>query len=219
MNSEQLIRIQLAGGRKIMREGLCLLLERHGDFKVVGESDELHATAKLARAISPNVVLLSASTLTSEVTQAIISIRESTEAQAIVLCVHPEPSFVQEIVKAGAKGCLARDSASGELVAAIRTVSQGKMYVSPNVAAVLVTGGSRTRAEIGKSSLTPREREVLARLAEGQSARQIAKSLQISVKTVETHRRRIMDKLHKRTLPELTKYAILEGLTSLEISA
>ena len=134
------------------------------------------------------------------------------------LSMHTDRRFVSEMLKAGAVGFVSKDSAFEELVQAIRTVQAGQVYLSPAVAGVVVDDylrRSTTPAESSAySSLTAREREVLQLMSEGRNTKQIAMDLHVSIKTVETHRRQIMEKLNLYSIAELTKYAIREGLTT-----
>jgi DNA-binding NarL/FixJ family response regulator len=132
---------------------------------------------------------------------------------------HSDRRFMAEILKAGASGYLLKDGAFEELAGAIRTVMAKKMYLSPRIADVVVEDYVRNMPRSEPSAfaaLTPREREVLQLLAEGKATKQAAAALHVSVKTVETHRRQIMTKLDIHSVAELTKYAIREGLTSVE---
>jgi DNA-binding NarL/FixJ family response regulator len=134
---------------------------------------------------------------------------------------HSDRRFVAEILKAGASGYLLKDGAFEELAGAIRTVMDDRMYLSPRIADVVVDdyvrGASGHAQPSAFAALTPREREVLQLLAEGKATKQAAACLHVSVKTVETHRRQIMTKLDIHSVAELTKYAIREGLTSVEV--
>jgi DNA-binding NarL/FixJ family response regulator len=129
----------------------------------------------------------------------------------VALTLDPAPHFLRELLAVGAHGCLNRESSATELVEAIRTVMAGKTYLSPRVDAVL-HGYTRP----ARAPLAPREREVLARIGAGDTTKEIARSLGVGTKTVETHRRRLMHKLGRHSVAELTKYAVLEGLTPLE---
>jgi DNA-binding NarL/FixJ family response regulator len=140
-------------------------------------------------------------------------------AKVIALSAHGDHRMVAETLKAGAMGYTLKDSAYEELVLAIRTVRSGKLYLSPRLVGSVVD--HYVRRDAGEdhgafAKLTPREREVLQLMAEGKSTKEVASGLGVSTKTVETHRRQIMDKLDMHSVAELTKYAIREGLTSLE---
>jgi len=131
---------------------------------------------------------------------------------------HADRRFVMGILEAGANGYLLKDSAFTELVAAVKTVARGKMYLSPAIAETVVRSSLEKSDSKGRTAiavLSAREREVLQMVAEGKSTKEIAFKLFVSTKTVETHRKQIMDKLNIRTVAGLTKYAIREGLTSL----
>jgi DNA-binding NarL/FixJ family response regulator len=147
---------------------------------------------------------------------------EDPSARVIALSMHSDRQIVTEALRAGAKGYLLKNSAASELLAAIRAVMSGRVYLSPSVAHVVVTdlvnpsGRPAPSNPSAFSSLTPREREVLQLLAEGKTNKEIAASLDIGVKTVETHRAQVMEKLNLRTVAQLTKYAIRNGMTSIE---
>ena len=131
---------------------------------------------------------------------------------------HSQRQFVEGMLNAGVSGYLLKDSAFEELIDAVRTVMTGRLYLSPDITGVVVSEYLRYRKTGGdqpQAQLTLREREVLQLIAEGQSVKTIAEKLHISIKTVETHRSHIMNKLHLHTVAELTKYAIREGLTAL----
>ena len=151
-----------------------------------------------------------------EATRKIKSIQPS--AKVIGLSMHSDRRFVSEMLRAGASGFVTKDAAYDELVQAIRTILSGKPYVSPSLgltAAEAAPQNGEQPAQSAYSSLTTREREVLQLMAEGRNTKQIALDLHVSIKTVETHRRQIMEKLNLYSLAELTKYAIREGLTTL----
>jgi DNA-binding NarL/FixJ family response regulator len=140
------------------------------------------------------------------------------ETRVIALSIHSDRRFVLEMFKAGATGYLLKDCAFEELARAIRVVADGQAYLSPGIAGLVVgefLRGLMTDGSVLTAGLTAREREVLQLTAEGKSTKEIAATLHVSVKTVETHRHQIMEKLHIGSVAELTKYAIREGLTSL----
>jgi DNA-binding NarL/FixJ family response regulator len=146
-------------------------------------------------------------------------IQDNPEIKVIALSMHSDTLFVSEMLKSGASGYLLKDCAFQELQQAIRTVMDGKAYLSPSISGVVVEDYLHrlSKADVSTSEvLTDREREVLQLIAEGQSTKQVALKLHISAKTVETHRRQIMNKLDMHTVAELTKYAIRKGLTALE---
>jgi DNA-binding NarL/FixJ family response regulator len=145
-------------------------------------------------------------------------VAETKDVKIIALSMHSDRRFVLEMLKAGASGYLLKDSAFEELVTAVHTVMTGQSYLSPRITDIVVKEYLHNlprNDSTAFSILTQREREVLQHLAEGKTTKQIASTLNLSVKTVETHRQQIMDKLQIRSVAELTKYAIREGITSL----
>lgn len=214
------IRILLADDHKITRQGLRSLLEKQDDMEVVAEAEEGRTAVRLAREFSPHIVIMDVSMPDLNGVEATRQIVERTpDVKVIALSMHSDSLFVTEMLKSGASGYLLKDCAFEELTLAIRAVVDGKTYLSPSISGVVVDDYlhrlSKT-AYAGPDILTNREREVLQLLAEGNSTKKIALKLHISVKTVETHRRQIMEKLDIDSVAELTKYAIRKGFTSLE---
>jgi DNA-binding NarL/FixJ family response regulator len=214
------IKILLADDHKITRQGLRSLLEKEPDMEVVAEAEEGRTTVRLAREHLPDVVVMDVSMPDLNGMEATRQIRaELPNVKVIALSMHSDNLFVSEMLKSGASGYLLKDCAFEELARAIHVVVNGKTYLSPAISGVVVDEYLHhlTKTESpGSKVLTDREREVLQLIAEGNSTKQVALKLHISVKTVETHRRQIMSKLNIHTIAELTKYAIRQGLTSLE---
>ncbi len=214
------IRILLADDHKITRQGLRLLLEKESDMEVVAEADQGRTAVQLAGELMPDVVIMDVSMPDlngMEATRQIVGRIEN--VKVIALSMHSDTLFVTEMLKSGVSGYLLKDCAFEELASAIRSVVSGKTYLSPSISDVVVNGYLHrlSKAEAaGSDILSNREREVLQMIAEGKSTKQVALRLHISVKTVETHRRKIMNKLNIFSVAELTKYAIRKGLTSLE---
>lgn len=213
-------RILLADDHKIMREGLRSLLDKQPDIKVVGEAEEGRTTVRLVTDLSPDVVIMDiemASLNGIDATRQIVA--KTPKVKVIALSVHSDRRFIAEMLKAGASGYVLKDCSFEELVQAIRAVMANRIYLSPGIADRVIKDYVRflPHADFSVFSiLTEREREVLQLIAEGKSTKKIALSLHVSVKTVETHRQRIMNKLDIHSIAELTKYAIREGLTSIE---
>jgi len=214
------IRILLADDHKITRQGLRSLLEKQPDMEVVAEAEEGRTAVRLVRELVPNVVIMDVSMPDLNGMQATRKIvAEFPNVKIIALSMHSDSLFVIEMLKSGASGYLLKDCAFEDLERAIRTVVADKTYLSPTISSVVVDDYLHrlSRADFADSEvLTDREREVLQLMAEGKSTKRIALELHISTKTVETHRRQIMNKLDIHTVAELTKYAIRKGLTSLE---
>ncbi len=214
------IRILLADDHKITRQGLRSLLEKEPDMQVAAEAEEGRTAVRLVRELLPDVVIMDVSMPDLNGMEAARQIvGEFPDVKVIALSMHSDSLFVTEMLKSGASGYLLKDCAFEELVRAIRTVTSGKTYLSPSVSGLVVNDYVHRLVKadsFGADVLTHREREVLQLLAEGKSTKQIAFKLHISAKTVETHRRQMMDKLDIHTIAELTKYAIRKGFTSLE---
>jgi len=214
------IRILLADDHKIVRTGLRELLEKQPLLKVVGEAEDGRIAVQLSQKLSPDVVIMDISMHDLngiEATRQITS--NSPHVKVLILSLHSGQRFMTEVFKAGASGYLLKDCDFSEVVDAIRAVIANETYICPQIATVLRNDYLQRilQAEASTASpLTPREREVLQLMAEGKSTKEIAFSFNLSVKTVEVHRQRIMGKLNIHSIAELTKYAIREGLTSLE---
>ncbi len=211
------INVLIADGRKLFREGLCLVLERQAGIKVIGEADDARDVPRLLKSLSIKVVILDLTPARAsdlEMIRAIV--RADRSARVIVLSHTPTVEYVQDLIKAGASGCLSRESAGAELVAAVEKVNGQDVYLSPALADRVVTRYTRPTTNHPKRSLAPREQEVLRRIAAGQCTKEIALAIGVSSKTIETYRRRIMQKLDRHSVAELTKYAIANGLATLE---
>lgn len=213
-------RVLIADDHKIVREGLKALIDKQESMQVVAEADNGLEAVRLARKLQPDVVIMD---LGMPQMNGIEATREVTAREpgikVIALSMHSDKRFVLQMIKAGASGYLLKDSAFEELITAIKTVVSNQSYLSPKITDVVIKDYVQTLSKGDVSAfsvLTAREREVLQLLAEGRSTKEMAGSLNVSVKTVETHRQQIMDKLNIHSVAELTKYAIREGLTSLE---
>lgn len=207
-------RVLIVDDHVVMAEGLSLLLSREPDMEVVGQiQDGLTAVTKAAELI-PDVVIMDISLpeLSGiEATKKILS--EHPQIKVLALSNYDDWKHVSEMMEAGALGYLRKDIAYKELVSAIKSILEGKIYLSSPVAGVMVK--QHLSSVSIKDPLTPREREVLKLIADGKSTKEIAFQLEINIKTVETHRKNIMEKLNLHSTAELTKYAIKLGMSSL----
>ena len=213
------IKILLADDHRIMRDGLCALLKNEPDIEVVAEGDNGREAVEMSRKLKPNVVVMDMSMpgLNGvEATRQILALDDN--VKVLVLSMHADKRFVIGALSAGASGYVLKDCAFEELVRAIHTVAMNQTYLSPSIADIVVESYKRSQPSPNQSFsvLTPREREVLQLLTEGASVKKIASLLRVSAKTIETHRQHIMEKLNTHSVAELTKYAIREGLTSLD---
>jgi two-component system, NarL family, response regulator NreC len=214
------ISIVLADDHHISREGLRSLLESQDDLTVVAEAEDGRTAVSLVEQHKPDILILDISMPVLngiEATRQVV--RNSPGTRVIVLSMHSEKKYVSEALKAGASGYVIKVGNFRELAYAIQSVVDGHTYLSPRVTGLLVDGYMNPSKAEGKSSfsaLSSREMEVLQHLVEGRNAKEIADALFLSVKTVETHRRNAMNKLGVHNLAELIKYAIREGLTTLD---
>lgn len=214
------IKVLLADDHKIVREGLRSLLEKERDIDVIAMAENGRMSVQLAGELRPDVAVIDIAMPEMNGIEAIRRIsRENPAVMVLALSMHSARRFVVEALAAGAKGYLLKDCAAEDLVRAIRTVAGNETYLSPKIAEVIVKDYMKRLPEsapAADSLLSTREREVLQLIAEGQNTKQIAFTLTVSIKTVETHRRQIMHKLNLHSVAELTRFAIREGLTPLD---
>ena len=214
------IRVLLADDHNIVREGLRSLLEKDPEIEVVAMADNGRTAVQLAGELKPDVAVLDIAMPEMNGIEATRRItRDDPEIKVLALSMHSARRFVTEALSAGAKGYLLKDCAAEELVRAIRTVAANETYLSPKVAGLIVKDYLKHSPEStlsDESCLTNREREILQLIAEGESTKEIAFKIGVSIKTVETHRQQIMKKLNLHSVAELTRYAIREGLTPLD---
>jgi two-component system, NarL family, response regulator NreC len=212
------IQVLIADDHQIVREGLRSLLEKEPGIKLVGEAEDGRQTLRLARELTPDVIIMDVAMPDLngiEATRQIVA--EFPTIKVIALSMHDDRRFVLNMIKAGAKGYLLKDNTFKDLAKAIRVVVTNKTYLSSEIADIVVKDYLATSTSQESSAfylLSPREREVLQLIAEGKTTNQIGEHLHVSIKTAETHRSQIMAKLKVKGVAELTKYAIREGLTT-----
>jgi len=214
-------RVILADDHQIVREGLRSLLDKQPGIEVVGEAGDGWETIKLAQRTSATVVVMDISMPNMngiEATRELVT--RMPGVKVIALSMHADIRFVRAMLKAGASGYVLKDNAFEDLIRAVNAVSANKIYISPKIAGILLEDYVNKLQDDESSPfsrLTARERVVLQLLAEGKSVKQMAVYLGLSQKTIETHRKKVMDKLDIHSIAQLTKYAIREGLTAAEI--
>lgn len=214
------IRIVLCDDHQIIREGLHSLLDKQKDMIVVGEGTNGHDAIRLATESKPDVMVLDVAMPDLNGIGAARRLCEvRPELKILALSMHSDKHFVTGMLEAGASGYMLKDCAFSELANAIRTLIAGGLYISPRIAGNVLKEFSRRSNPTRKApreELTEREKEILQLIAEGHSTKKISSVLHVSIKTVETHRQHIMQKIGEHNVAGLTKYAIREGLTSLD---
>ena len=211
------IRILLADDHNVIRRGLRALLEKQAEFSVVGEASDGREAVAIAESQSVDVAVLDIGMPLLngiEAAQRIAAKRPQTAI--VVLSMHSDEAYVLRALKAGARGYILKDSAEGDLIQAIKSVFAGKAFFSPEISRVLaedyVREMSKRNVEDSYELLTTREREILQLLAEGKSNKEVATLLDLSLRTVETHRSNIQEKLNLHSWPELILYAVRKGV-------
>ena len=217
------IKVLLADDHAILRAGLKMLLDAEADMEVVGEAENGVVAIQKTEELKPDVVLMDITMpelnglhATREIIQA------HPDAKVLVLTVHDDESYLRQLLRAGASGYVVKKAADTELTAAIRSVYKGDIFVHSSLAKVMMeeylgNAVKPARQTNQSHSLSEREKEVLTLVAQGYTNKEAAQKLYISVKTVETHRARIMEKLQLRTRAELVRYAIMEGFLNTNV--
>ncbi len=216
------IRIVLCDDHQIIREGLRSLLEKQTDMTVVGEALNGLGAIKLVAEKKPDIIILDiAMPEMNGIAAARRIFSDHPKVKVLALSMHSDHHFVTEMLEAGASGYMLKDSAFAELTGAIRTIMTGGLFISPHIAGNVLEEFAR-RAKPGRVTnrhsvqLSQREKEILQLISEGHSTKEIANKISVSVKTVETHRQHIMQKVGAHNVAALTKYAVREGITSID---
>jgi two-component system response regulator NreC len=211
------IKVVVVDDHAVVRSGLRLLLDAHEDIEVVGEAGNAKDAIFRARALKPDVMLLDVVMPGESGIEALPQLlKESPETKVLVLSMQDDPSYVREAFGAGASGYVLKEAADEEVVSAVREIAKGGRYVHPSLGARMVAAEATERAAAEADPLSEREREVLRLLALGHTNQEIAQELYISVRTAESHRAHIMQKLRLSTRAELVRYALSHGLLAEE---
>ncbi|MBM3773252.1 MAG: response regulator transcription factor [Acidimicrobiia bacterium] len=206
-------RLLLADDHALVRRGLRLILSQEPTFDVVGEASDGREVVTMVRTLRPDVVLMDVAMPRANGVTAVRSIlEEEPNCRILMLSMHSDAAYVRESLRAGAKGYLLKDAVDQELVTAIKALASGNAYLSPAVSNMVLADYRQHVSDA--SGLTTREREVMQLLAEGLTAKEIAKRLEISAYTVDAHRTRIMRKLQISSIGELVRFAMRAGLIS-----
>jgi DNA-binding NarL/FixJ family response regulator len=207
------VRVLIVDDHAVVRSGIRLLLDWEDDIEPVGEASSGREAIFEARSVKPDVVLLDVVMPDGNGLEAIPTLlHERPETKILVLSMQDDPRYVREAFAAGASGYVLKEAADVEVVGAVREVARGGRYVHPELGARLVAADAAAARKDEENPLSDREREVLRLLALGHTNQEIAKQLYISVRTAETHRAHIMQKLHLSSRADLVRYAIDQGL-------
>jgi DNA-binding NarL/FixJ family response regulator len=212
-NEERLVptRVLLADDHVLVRDGIKITLEANG-FQIVGEASEGREAVQMVRELNPDVAVFDVSMPgLNGVDAARLALKEKPGLKIVLLTVHTENEYVDEALKAGVSGYVLKKQATADLIRAIQEVSLGNIYLSPGISRAVMEA-FRSGTQLASRTLSAREREVLQLIAEGRTTKEIGGVLGISVKTAETHRSRVMDKLEIRDTAGLVRYAIRVGL-------
>ena len=213
MKKDGSIRVLIVDDHAVLRSGLHLLLDAEKDIEVVGEAGNVKDAVFEARATKPDVVLMDVVMPGQSGIEGVpLVLKEAPDAKVLVLSMQDDPRYVHEAFAAGAAGYVLKEAVDAEVVGAIHQVAGGQHYVHPALGARLVAAEAEAKAREEADPLSDREREVMRLLALGHTNQEIAKMLYISVRTAETHRAHIMQKLRLSTRAELVRYAIDQGL-------
>ena len=213
------IRILIADDHGIVRKGLRLQLEQHGDFEVVGEATEGREAVRMAEELVPDVVIMDIAMPNLNGIQATTQVvKKNPQIAVIILSMYSDETYLMRTLAAGAKGYLLKDSADVDLHRAVEVVAQGKPFFSPAIADTLLEDYMRQLQQRGLQDsydlLTEREKEILQLVAEGKSNKDVASILNLSTNTVETHRTRVMQKLDLHSTADIVLYAVRKGIIS-----
>jgi two-component system response regulator NreC len=207
------IKVVLVDDHAVVRSGLRLLLDAEDDMEVVGEAGNAKDAVFRARALKPDVILLDVVMPGESGIEALPKLlKESPATNVLVLSMQDDPSYVREAFAAGASGYVLKEAVDEEVVSAVREIASGGRYVHPALGARMIAAEAEERAAAEADPLSDREREILRLLALGHTNQEIARQLYISVRTAESHRAHIMQKLRLSTRAELVRYALAHGL-------
>ncbi|MFC2091500.1 response regulator [Elusimicrobiota bacterium] len=215
------IRVFLADDHAVIRDGICAMLEAEKDIEVLGTADNGREAVSQANKLNPDVIVMDIAMPEMNGIEAARRIQKSDPSiRIIILSMHDSSEYVFQALKAGAKGYLLKESAGKEVIKAIRTVYSGRRYLSMSIEEKVIDdyiseqGITTLTSPIEK--LSERERDVLKKVVEGRSSKQIAADLFISQKTVETYRSRLMQKIGVKNIPSLVKFALQHGIITLD---
>jgi DNA-binding NarL/FixJ family response regulator len=219
----RMLRILIADDHDVARRGIRALLESHPGWQVCGEAKDGRETVELATALKPDLILLDIGMPNLnglEATRQILA--ESPKAMILILTMHDTDQVVRDVLRAGARGFLLKSDAGRDLIAAVEAFEQRRTFFTTKVGQMVLSGflnrdhpANSHDGDSGSDVLTSREREVIQLLAEGKTSKEVAVTLNLSVKTAETHRTNLMRKLDLHSVADLTRYAVRNGIVQL----
>lgn len=213
------IRIIIADDHQLFREGLANLLADSNDIEILAQAENGREAVVKARELNPDVVIMDIGMPVLDGVEATRKlIQELPGSKVIALSMHADKQYIKGMFEAGASGYLFKNCAYNELISAIRTVKEGKKYLSDKITEIMIQDylGREEVIPVDDSELTEREAEILKLIAEGVSTNDISERLFVSVKTIGTHKQHILEKLNLKTTTDLVKYAIKKGIISLD---
>ena len=211
-------RVLLADDHKLVRAGIRALLEDMPEVEVVGEADDGKQALEMVGELRPDVVLMDIAMKGMNGLEATAQLRQDyPDCSVIILSMHASGDYVEQALRAGANGYMLKDAATMELQLALAAVKRGDTYLSPAVSALIVQGYLQKGNTAGDELLTPRQMEILSMIAAGHNTKEIAYQLKVSIKTVETHRAQLMDRLDIHDIAGLVRYAIRTGLIDADL--
>ncbi len=214
-----MLRILVVDDHEIMREGMCALLKKYPDLEIVGQAAEGRTAMEMAKELHPDVVIMDVSMPNLngiEATRQIVS--NDSNIKILALSAHSDGISVAKMIKAGAKGYMLKESAFAELIDGLNAIRENQTYLCSRISRLMFAEYMNKLMESEESNpynLTQREKEILQLVAEGHSSKSVGKILHLSSKTIDCHRENIMKKLNIHNIPDLTKYAIRERLTTI----
>ncbi len=216
--TKRAIRVLVVDDHPVVRRGLISCLAERPSLKIVGEAADGEEAVRQAAALSPDIMLVDINMPRMDGLQlAEVLQKKAPAVRVVILSIHNKPEYVQRVMKAGARGYVLKDTAPEELVRVLEAVHAGEVCISAEVAQTALNQFvAATGRMSGAVALSQREREVLVMIAGGRANKEIASKLGVGVRTIETHRERIMRKLNLHSVAALTRYAIAQGLVSLE---
>lgn len=214
-DSREALRVVLADDHAVVREGLKALVNAQADMRIIGEAADGEAACQITKELSPDVLVMDLSMPILGGAEATVRVRrECPSVKVLALTVHEERLYLTQLLRAGASGYVLKRAAAAELVRAVRTVAAGGTYIDPSIAGTLVEGyldAQQTTEQAPHDALSDRERQVLIGIARGFSNKELAGEFRLSVKTVETYKARVAEKLGLRTRADIVRYAARHG--------